>query len=142
MRQSIQFNHARSAAVALVAVTSVFAMSVGPMAKDLPPPSPVKGHELALRLCAGCHLIDGSDTTTLPAGIPTFRGIANKSGQTGQHITDKLIKPHLPMPDVQLSREEIQNIISYLETLRTDKSLAPLLPPAEQGVKPVYPEPT
>jgi cytochrome c len=78
----------------------------------------------------------------MPAGIPSFRGIANKTGQTGKHIEDVLIKPHQPMPDMQLSRDEIQNIISYLETLRTDKSAPPLLPPEEQDTKPLYPEPT
>ena len=103
-------------------------------------PSPDKGYALAQRFCKGCHLVDAGADATLPAGIPTFRGIANRPGQTGQRIINVLIKPHVPMPDIHLSSEEMLNIIAYLETLRIDQSIPPLLQTVPQGAKPQYPE--
>jgi mono/diheme cytochrome c family protein len=101
-------------------------------------PSPEKGYRVAQRLCSNCHLIEDKPGATLPEGVPTFRAIANRAGQTGQRITNTLIKPHTPMPDIRLSSEEIQDIIAYLDTLRTDASVPPLLPP-KQGPKPQFP---
>jgi mono/diheme cytochrome c family protein len=104
-------------------------------------PSADKGYALAQRLCQGCHLIEDKAGATVPAGVPTFRGIANRPGQTAQSITSVLIKPHAPMPDVQLTSPEILDIIAYLETLRTNTSVPPLLPPPGSP-KPKYPEPS
>jgi hypothetical protein len=45
------------------------------------------------------------------------------------------------MPDMQLTNDEILDVIAYLETLRTDKAAPPLLPPSE-ATKPELPDPT
>jgi mono/diheme cytochrome c family protein len=106
--------------------------------------SPEKGYDLAQKFCQGCHLIEsgaGTNSTT-SVGVPTFRFIANRPGQTGEHITNVLIQPHAAMPDIRLTREEILNLLSYLETLRTDPQIAPLLTPAKPGLKPAYPSPS
>jgi mono/diheme cytochrome c family protein len=104
-------------------------------------PSAEKGLALAQRLCSSCHLVEGGQTTAMPAGIPSLRGIANLAGQTGQRISNVLIQPHAPMPDLRLTNEEIQHILAYLETLRTNKEGEPLLAP--QGTrKPAYPKPS
>lgn len=142
MLDTMRNRYDRRAKSVFVAVFVVFAASIEVEAKELPLPSPVKGLELAQKFCTGCHVVESSASTTVPAGVPTFRGIANRPGQTGQHIKDVLIQPHPPMPDIHLSAPEIQNIIAYLETLRTDKSAPPLLPPANPVNKPVYPEPS
>jgi cytochrome c len=118
----------------------VAAAWVGAWAEDAPVPSPERGHALAQRFCNGCHLVDDNASVTVPVGVPTFRAIANQPGQTGQRIMNVLIKPHPPMPDIHLSNNEIVDIISYLETLRTDKSSPPLLSPTEPSTKPAYPE--
>lgn len=123
-----------------VTASFITAASAVTGAENLPRPSPEKGYALAQRFCNGCHLIDNSTTTTVPAGVPTFPGIANKSGQTGQHIMSVLIQPHPPMPDIHLSNEEIMNIVAYLESLRTDNSAPPLQATVEQHSKPEFPE--
>jgi mono/diheme cytochrome c family protein len=103
-------------------------------------PSADKGQTLAERLCSGCHVVETA-SKTVPAGIPPLRAIANLPGQTATRIMNVLIQPHAPMPDMQLSRQEILDITAYLDTLRTDKSAPTLLPP-KQGGKPKYPEPS
>lgn len=109
-------------------------------AQDLLKQTQEKGHDLALTLCKGCHLVDDKVLSPVPVGIPTFRAIANRTGQTGEKIKDVLIKPHTPMPEIQLSNDEILSLIAYLETLRTDKSVPPLITP--RVTRPTLPTPS
>ncbi len=106
-----------------------------------PDPSPEKGAELAAKLCSACHLMEGQTNATVPAGVISMRGIANRAGQTGQRIHDTLIQPHPPMPDIRLSIEEIQSVIFYLETLRTNQATPPLIQEDKTLKKPIYPQP-
>ena len=109
-------------------------------AQDLLKQTQEKGHDLALTLCKGCHLVDDKVLSPVPVGIPTFRAIANRTGQTGEKIKDVLIRPHTPMPEIQLSNDEILSLIAYLETLRTDKSVPPLITPSV--TRPTLPTPS
>ena len=79
----------------------VAASSVG-VADDGHGPSATKGYAIAQSLCVSCHLLPDRDAATVPAGVPTFRAIANRPGQTGDKIMLALIKPHAPMPDIQM----------------------------------------
>ena len=119
----------------------VAASSVG-VAGDEAGPSATKGYAIAQSLCVSCHLLPDRDAAMVPAGVPTFRAIANRPGQTGDKIMLALIKPHAPMPDIQMSREEILSIVAYLETLRTDPAVPPLLPPGEHAPVPKPPSKT
>ena len=128
---------ARAVAVALlIAVASPIEAGI----ETKTAPSPDRGYALAQKFCTNCHVIDDSSDATVPAGIPAFRGIANKPSQTGQNIMNVLIKPHAPMPDLHLSRDEIIDIISYLETLRTNDAVPPLSVPSTPPPPIAHPE--
>ena len=129
-----------TAAVLAAAVLAMHPSMPAIRAQEVPGPSAEKGLQLAQRLCSNCHLVEDRANATLPAGIPTFRAIANRRGQSGQRITNILLKPHEPMPDIRLTGPEIRDILAYLETLRTDPSVPPLSP--KQGGKPDYPQPS
>lgn len=128
--------------VALIAIGLSFAPGSQRHAVAGPGDEPTleSGLELAHKLCKGCHVIDSGAANPVPIGIPTFRGIANKPGQTGQRIKEVLIQPHVPMPDMQLSNTEILSLIMYLESLRNDPAIPPLLTPSQP--KPTYPTPS
>lgn len=103
------------------------------------PPSAAEGQDLARRLCAGCHAME-TTSAAVPAGIPSLRALANLPGQTGARITGILLQPHAPMPDMRLSLLEIQDLLAYLESLRTgpgepliDLSPGKALPPTRRG---------
>jgi mono/diheme cytochrome c family protein len=131
----------RGSALAVFAIAALAWMAPqGHCAEEPPPPSAEKGHALAQKFCSGCHVIQSDAGTTVPAGIPPFRAIANRAGQTSERIISILIQPHAPMPDMHLSREEMLDIVAYLDTLRTDPSIPPLLP--KYSPKPKYPEPS
>ena len=138
-----RFQLGRTAIIATCAfmLPSLFAGST--FAQDIVAGSSDKGAKLADRLCSNCHVSDDTTRNPVPAGVPTFRGIANKPGQTGMHIVGVLMAPHPPMPNINLSREEIGDIVAYIQTFRTDQTLPPLLPAPKEGTpKPKFPAPT
>ena len=108
------------------------------IAEEIASPAAAKGYNLSEKLCSSCHLIDEKPGRTTKVGPPSFRIIANQPGQTADRIRSVLIKPHPPMPDIHLSNEEILNILAYMQTLRTDKTAPPLVPP-EGSDKPKAP---
>lgn len=123
-----------------MAFAGLLVSSTAAFAADPPrPPSPERGKAIAERLCASCHLT-GTGKGTAQAGVPSLPTIANRPEQTAARIRNVLIKPHAPMPDLQLTNEEIADIITFLDTFRDPKS--PPLLPRDEGGKPKYPEPT
>ena len=98
-------------------------------------PDPILGKQTIVRLCTTCHIVPGEPRSSAQVDIPTFNEIANLPAQTAQRITNKLINPHPPMTDTKLTRDEIQNIVAYLDTLRKKSSGAPLLPPKAKDQK-------
>ena len=92
--------------------------------------------------CSNCHLVDDAAGASVPAGVPSFRSIANRPDQTGQRITDKMINPHPPMPDIQLSISEMLDIIAYMDELRLDKTTPLQSPAIKLQPKPKLPEPS
>lgn len=107
--------------------------------KDVKPDAG-RGQALAEKLCVSCHVVSREEDKPVTAGVPTFRAIANKPGQTADNIRAKIIQPHAPMPDIQLSRQEITDIIAYLDALRSESAGPPLLPEHNKGTLPDYPE--
>ncbi len=139
-RRPLSISITRISALTII-LSGMFASSS--LGQDFVSGSPEKGALLADRLCSSCHLSVDKAISPVPAGIPTFRGIANKPGQTGMHIVGVLVTPHAPMPNISLSRDEISDIVAYLQALRSDQTMPPLLPmPQEQAPKRKYPEPT
>lgn len=130
---------ATAVAATLAGVLVPPAAAGGPPPKILP--SADTGRALAERLCGGCHLVEGAPAPSVPAGIPSLRGLANKPGQSGRRIENALISPHAPMPDMRLSQAEIAHLLAYLETLRTNPAVPPLVGEPDPE-KPVYPKPS
>jgi mono/diheme cytochrome c family protein len=75
------------------------------------------GERLARQWCANCHVIDASGpATTLLQGPPSFRIIAGHLDPA--EIRAFLTHPHGAMPDLALSRAEIDDLIAYIGSLR------------------------
>jgi len=76
-----------------------------------------KGAQIARQWCANCHVIGGNPAGAVPQGPPSFPAIS-RSGMTADQLRAFLSHPHGAMPDLALSRAEIDDLISYIETLR------------------------
>ena len=75
-----------------------------------------KGSQLAQQWCASCHVISGSRAGNVQEGPPSFPTIAR--ARTADQLRAFLSHPHGAMPDLSLSRAEIDDLVGYIETLR------------------------
>jgi mono/diheme cytochrome c family protein len=76
---------------------------------------PAQGHRLAELWCSSCHLVDPEGHGTDAA--PSFPSIAERRRDDQAWLRAWLISPHPPMPNLNLSRAEIDNIVAYLGNL-------------------------
>lgn len=128
-------------AAILVAASLVTATVTSAQAPLPAEPSAENGRVLAQRLCSTCHIVSDDGNKTVPAGVPPFRAIAKRPGQTGARIREMLIAPPHQMPDMQLTRSEIDDLLAYLNELRGDSSQPPFHPDPG-AAKPTYPRPS
>ena len=75
-----------------------------------------KGSQLAQQWCASCHVTTGSRTGNVQEGPPSFPTIAR--ARTADQLRAFLSHPHGAMPDLSLTRVEIDDLVGYIETLR------------------------
>ena len=73
------------------------------------------GRELALRWCTSCHVVDeeGHGADAGPA-LPALLGDGQR---TADELRGWLAAPHPPMPDFDMTRQEIEDIVAYLQSL-------------------------
>jgi len=76
-----------------------------------------RGGQLARQWCANCHVVGSSAAGPVPQGPPSFQTVAH-SGMTADQLRAFLSHPHGAMPDLALTRAEIDDLIGYIDTLR------------------------
>jgi cytochrome c len=76
---------------------------------------PQIGGELAQRWCSSCHTI--GTTGDMKDAAPPFAVIAKRHGGDEKWLRTWLTAPHPPMPDFNLSRQEIDDLVTYLASL-------------------------
>lgn len=78
---------------------------------------PLLGERLAQQQCAECHLLRGAARATV-SGVPAFHSVANDPHVTELGLRAFLSTPHYRMPDIVLTRREIDNLIAYIMSLK------------------------
>ena len=78
----------------------------------------VAGNPLAETWCSSCHVVGPGAASGTSNGVPTFGAIAQLSSTTIVSLRVFLQTPHAHMPDVHLSRGEIDDLASYILSLR------------------------
>jgi len=76
------------------------------------------GHELAMRWCSSCHVVDPAQQTQGIDAVPTFASVAGMRSTTLSSLRVFLSTPHTPMPDFKLTRDDIANVSAYILSLR------------------------
>lgn len=95
----------------LAVLVSVLAIAVPGLAW---PADAVKGKVIAERWCASCHIVSPAQKKG-SADAPTFAQISTT--RTLAQITGALTAGHTRMPDMALSRDDLDNLIVYMQTL-------------------------
>ena len=75
------------------------------------------GRQLVTRSCSSCHATETSSTATDNA--PPFSAVAKTNKERPAWIRGWLMSPHPPMPNISLSRQQIDDIVAYLSSLPT-----------------------
>ncbi len=78
----------------------------------------IAGHELALRWCSSCHLVDPTQQHQVSDAVPTFVAIAAMKSTTTASLRVFLATPHARMPDFALSGNNIADLSAYILSLR------------------------
>lgn len=76
---------------------------------------PVRGEADAQRWCASGHLLEGQ--TKASDTVPAFATIAHDPRKGPEYLRAFLANPHPPMPPLQLSRSEIEDLVAYFSEL-------------------------
>jgi mono/diheme cytochrome c family protein len=71
------------------------------------------GEVLAKRWCASCHIVS-ADQKRGSTTAPPFSEIARQPHLTAASIALFLLRPHPPMPDMSLSRQEAADLAAYI----------------------------
>lgn len=79
---------------------------------------PAAGRRLAETWCANCHVIGPGASGPASDAVPTFPGVARMPSTTAMALRVFLQTPHSRMPDIQLSREQMDDVIAYILSLR------------------------
>lgn len=74
------------------------------------------GARLAQLWCSSCHVTGNGTPQMVQPGPPSFRSVARRL--TGEQIRTFLTKPHGAMPDLSLTRSEIDDLAAYIQSLR------------------------
>lgn len=76
------------------------------------------GHRLAETWCSSCHAVDPAPQRSTDIGAPAFAAIADMASTTPLALRAFLQTPHAQMPDLHLSRDEIDDLTAYILSLR------------------------
>ena len=87
------------------------------------------GHEIALKVCAICHVAAADQTVppTMNPPAPPFAEIAKRPSVTEAFLRDFLLKPHgearatSAMPGFLMSRYQADAVIAYLMSLKAGR---------------------
>jgi mono/diheme cytochrome c family protein len=97
-----------AAACAVLALQVSFASAAG---------DATAGKALAETWCSSCHLV-GPEQATATTEAPPFETIAKRSPDEIAALAAFLADPHPPMPQLSLTRREIQNLLAYISSLK------------------------
>jgi len=71
------------------------------------------GETVARTWCSPCHNTNGRGASDV---VPSFGYLAAERSE--RELRAFLTNPHGAMPNIQLSRQQIEDVISYMETLK------------------------
>jgi len=75
------------------------------------------GKVMAETWCSACHLVS-PEQNRANADVPTFLSISKRLPTDADFLAAFIANPHPPMPNLSLSRQDIQDLLAYIATLK------------------------
>ena len=108
----------------LCTLVSALAMEVAAAAENA-------GRELATSYCGACHRVSAEQAPTSKVTVdkgsgiqefeaPSFRQIAARAGRDAEYLRAFIQAPHYPMREQLFIPEELDQIVSYILSLKAD----------------------
>lgn len=94
-------------------LTAAFLLAGHPAAAE---GDPMAGEAIAKQWCVACH--DIGQGATVKDGAPSFVEVARHPQFSPDRLKVWLSDPHPPMPKLDLSRQSIDDLISYISTFK------------------------
>ena len=91
------------------------ALVVMPLSSVLAAGDAREGRQIAERWCSSCHMI-GRDTRGGDAA-PPFVALASDPARTETFLRNWISNPHPPMPNLNLSRQDVEDLSAYIRSL-------------------------
>jgi mono/diheme cytochrome c family protein len=76
------------------------------------------GERLARQWCASCHLVAADQRAPAPDVAPPFASIAARPQASAGALRTIIQMPYPRMPQIALSRDEVEHIIAYILSLK------------------------
>ena len=105
--------------LAMLAAASAFLAGAAPPAlAQQSAGDPAAGRRVAEVWCANCHVIGPGASGPASDVVPSFPSVAQRASTTDMSLRVFLRTPHANMPDFQLSRAELDDIVAYILSLK------------------------
>jgi len=88
-------------------------------AEDLPGEAAL-GRVLAVKSCEQCHHIEAGDREGNLPNPPAFQNLADDPAMTPLALRVFLTTPHTNMPNLILTDAEVDDIVAYIHSLKTE----------------------
>jgi mono/diheme cytochrome c family protein len=100
------------------AAAGVMAVGLGGAAARADETGPVtEGRQVAKTWCANCHVVSEGQTQGSDQA-PTWASIAARPEMTSERLHNFLAQPHGKMPDFKLGKNDIDNVVAYILSLK------------------------
>jgi mono/diheme cytochrome c family protein len=113
----------------LLPIITVLAASTAAHAQTLPGDT-AAGYMLAVARCERCHVVRENQPPPMTLGVPSFFAVADDPAVTVLGLLVFLQTPHARMPNLILERTEMNDVASYIMSLRDRKPPAKPAAPA------------
>ena len=77
------------------------------------------GRDLGLKWCSECHLVARDQPNAPSDAAPSWYAIADNPSTTEAGLQAFFATPHKQMPNIMLSRQETDEIIAYILSLKS-----------------------
>jgi mono/diheme cytochrome c family protein len=96
----------------------VLAVLAAPALAQLEPGDARAGQRLATTWCANCHQVTPGGPGPSTDAAASFASIAAMPSTTSMSLRVFLQTPHANMPDYRLTRDQLDDLVAYLLSLR------------------------
>jgi mono/diheme cytochrome c family protein len=98
---------------------AAFALAASAGAQELPG-DPAMGRNLAQKVCQQCHHVEPGDSEGRLPKPPAFQNLADDPAMTPLALRAFLTSPHTNMPNLILTDAEVDDVIAYIHSMKSD----------------------